>query len=73
MSRARSLAPKHDAQIISTVSELMGDRHTGVCCTAVQVLSVLSAGDAKGREAIAAHRTDRSRAVRAAVAFVLDQ
>ena len=32
----RRLAPKNDASIISTVANLMEDRHTGVCCTAVQ-------------------------------------
>ena len=32
----RQLAPKNDASIISTVASFMEDRHTGVCCTAVQ-------------------------------------
>ena len=33
----RQVAPKNDAVIISTVASLMEDRHTGVCCSAVQV------------------------------------
>lgn len=35
--RQRQVAPKNDAVIISTVASLMEDRHTGVCCSAVQV------------------------------------